>query len=89
MTDTQQFTPTRTRPARAPGVVRTRLRGLHLAAGSLLGAYPYLPDTVPGHGLLRWSLMTLVIPAVTASGLWLWKQAAVRRWLRGADRMRR
>jgi hypothetical protein len=26
--------------------------------------------------------MIVFIPAVTASGLWLWKQAAVRRWLR-------
>jgi hypothetical protein len=89
MTNTQQYPHTADRLApTAPGVVRRRLRVLHLVAGGLLGAYPYLPGTLPGHGALRWSLMLVLVPAVTASGLWMWRQAAVRRWHRRSARRR-
>ena len=64
------------------GQVRARLRVAHLILGSILGGYPYLPATTPGHGILRWALMIVVVPILTVSGLWLWKQAVVRRWLR-------
>ncbi len=58
---------------------RTWLRLFHVVVGSLLATYVYLPPgQAPG---LRWTLMVIGVPAVTVTGVWLWKQAAVRRLL--------
>jgi hypothetical protein len=58
---------------------RTVLRYTHLAVGALMATYVYLP---PGDApWLRWALMLAGVPAVTVTGLWMWKQATIRRLL--------
>lgn len=57
---------------------RTVLRWIHVVVGSLLATYAYLP---PGEGAwLRWVLMVAGVPALAVTGLWMWKQAAARRF---------
>jgi hypothetical protein len=59
---------------------RNRLRWLHLTVGAALNTYVYLP---PGSaGWLQWSLMLAGVPAVTISGIAMWKGPALRRALR-------
>jgi hypothetical protein len=58
---------------------RSVLRWLHLVIGAALATYVYLP---PGDAeWLRWGLMLVGVPAVTISGIAMWKQAALRRML--------
>jgi hypothetical protein len=56
---------------------RRRLRWLHLSIGGALGTYVYLP--VGSADWLRWALMLGGIPAVTLSGIAMWKPAVFRR----------
>ncbi|WP_375426668.1 hypothetical protein [uncultured Friedmanniella sp.] len=57
---------------------RSILRWTHLVVGSLLATYVYLP--VGSADWLRWTLMLVGIPTVSVTGVWMWKQALVRRW---------
>lgn len=60
--------------------LRLALRTLHLITGALLATYVYLP---PGSATwLRWLLMVFAVPAITVSGVWMWKQAAIRRLIK-------
>jgi hypothetical protein len=63
--------------AQPPRRQRTWSRTVHLLAAALLGTYVYAPPAVaqPIHLLLA----VVVIPAATLSGLFLWKQAQIRR----------
>jgi hypothetical protein len=59
---------------------RSTLRWVHIVVGAALATYVYLPlDTGPAPAL-RWALMLVGIPAVTISGIGMWKYAALRRW---------
>jgi hypothetical protein len=61
---------------------RIVMRWLHISVGSLLATYVYLP---PGSASwLRWTLMLAGVPAVSLTGVWMWKQAALRRILHSA-----
>lgn len=62
----------------SPRRLRTISRGIHLAAALLLGTYVYAPDTVTDG--MRVPMMVVVVPAATLTGLFMWKQAAVRAW---------
>jgi hypothetical protein len=68
-------------PLTSPRRTRDLLRVLHLVVGGLLAAYVYLPADLPVVEVWRWSLMLVGVPAVTATGLLMWKQAAARRLL--------
>lgn len=58
---------------------RSTLRLLHIVVGSLLATYVYLPaGEAPW---LQWTLMLAGVPAVAITGVWMWKQAAIRRLL--------
>jgi|SRR6516165_3787961 hypothetical protein len=58
---------------------RSVLRLLHMVVGSLLATYVYVPaGEVPW---LQWTLMLAGVPAVAITGVWMWKQAAIRRLL--------
>lgn len=60
--------------------LRTLSRALHLVGSALIGAYVYSPL-----GDLSWftALMQFgVIPLLALSGLVMWQQARVLRWLR-------
>ena len=58
---------------------RSVLRLLHIVVGSLLVTYAYLPaGEAPW---LQWTLMLAGVPAVAITGVWMWKQAAIRRLL--------
>ena len=58
---------------------RSALRLLHIVVGSLLATYAYLPaGEAPW---LQWTLMLAGVPASTITGVWMWKQAAIRRLL--------
>ncbi|PSL02373.1 hypothetical protein CLV30_11026 [Haloactinopolyspora alba] len=80
----------------SPRRTRTISRGIHLTAALLLGTYVYAPDHVTDG--MRMPMMVLVVPAATLTGLFMWKQAAVRAWFarigsgrggpRESDRMR-
>ncbi len=58
---------------------RTSARTIHLVAAAMLGAFVYAPGEFVEP--LRLMLQLLVIPAVTITGVFLWKQAAIRRAL--------
>lgn len=65
-----------------PQTQRVTVRSLHIAVGLLLGTYVYLPLYLEGlREALRWTLMIGGIPLITATGLWMWKGAAVQRRL--------
>jgi cyanate permease len=66
------------------------VRYLHLAVGVALGAYVYLPLHLEAiREVLRVSLMFVGVPAIVATGFWLWQgprvRAAVRRSRRRTD----
>lgn len=63
----------------SPRRLRNLMRIVHIALGAALGTYVYLPTYLPGHGAYQWALMLVVVPAVTITGLVMWKQALVRR----------
>lgn len=62
---------------RTPRRQRAWSRAVHLLAGLLLGTYVYAPAAVAQP--LHLALQVLVIPALGLSGLFLWKQASIRR----------
>lgn len=57
-------------------LTRKTLRIGHLIEGALLTAYVYTPlgDSTPGRILVR----ALVVPAIVATGLLMWKLPALR-----------
>ncbi len=69
---------------RAPRRQRTLSRAVHLAAALAPGAFVYAP--APYVEPLRLLLQVVVVPAATLTGLFLWRQAAVRRRLAGLRR---
>jgi hypothetical protein len=61
--------------------LRTVLRWIHLIGGLSFGVFVYSPlRTNEAFTLL---LQVVIIPVVLLSGLWMWQQARVSRWLRG------
>jgi len=63
-----------------PGNRRTLARWLHLAAAALLGTFVYAPSYIAEP--MQLLLQVVIVPAAALSGLYLWKQAAIRRLLR-------
>ena len=66
-------------PRMAPRRQRTISRAVHLAVGLVLGAFVYAPAAVAEP--LHLFLQVAGVPAVVVSGLFLWKQAQIRRVL--------
>lgn len=67
---------TTTRTA-SPRSRRTAARLVHLVAAAALGAFVYAPAELVEPARLL--LQLVVVPAATVTGLYLWKQAAIRR----------
>ncbi len=65
---------------------RSAARAIHLIAAAMLGAFVYAPAEFIEP--LRLVLQLVVIPAATITGVYIWKQAAIRRMLNGLDRGR-
>ena len=63
----------------APRAKRTAARTIHLIAAGLLGLFIYAPPTFAEP--LRLFLQVVVIPAAVITGMFIWKQAAIRRLL--------
>lgn len=60
--------------------LRDGLRLLHLVGSGFLGFVVYAPiEEATG---LRPVVQFVVFPLMALSGLWLWQQARVRRWLK-------
>jgi hypothetical protein len=73
----------RARPTRRTGAAarqRTWSRIVHLGSAGVLGTYIYAPAAIaePLHVSLEFG----VVPAITLTGLFLWKQAQIRGLLR-------
>jgi hypothetical protein len=62
-----------------PKAQRTGARVGHFAAALLIGTYVYAPPSITQP--LRLTLEIIGIPAATLTGLFMWRQAQVRRWL--------
>lgn len=56
---------------------RTLLRVLHLVGSGLIGWALYGSAEL-GMNLAQW----VAFPALAASGIWMWKQGAIARWLK-------
>lgn len=67
-----------------PKNLRIGLRTIHLMVALVIGTYVYAPAHVTDD--MRPFMMFLVIPLATATGLTLWKQAAVRSYLSRSPR---
>ena len=65
--------------AAAPRTKRTAARTVHLIASGLLGLFIYAPPTFAEP--LRLFLQIVVIPAAVVTGVFIWKQATIRRIL--------
>lgn len=61
--------------------VRTVLRWFQIAAGFFLVGYVYKFHADPNATRVA---QFFVIPAIAASGLWLWQQGRIVRWFRRA-----
>ncbi len=59
---------------------RNILRVVHLVLSFMLGVYIYAPPEETGD--LRLICQVVLFPALTATGLWMWQQVRVNRWLR-------
>lgn len=57
---------------------RNVVRFAHLAGAGILGTYVYSPWA--GVDWFRFLVQAVVFPTLAASGVWLWKGHAVRRW---------
>lgn len=55
------------------------IRIVHLAVGVALGLLVYLPTSLAGG--LKAALMVAGLPLAVLSGIWLWQQGRIRRWL--------
>lgn len=58
---------------------RRILRYVHLAASIAIGTYVYSPWSA-----ITWfdtAIKVAVIPGLAISGLWMWQQGRIRRWL--------
>lgn len=62
---------------RSPQRRRVWARAVHLVAGLVLGTYVYAPAAVAEP--LHLALQVVLVPAVVLSGLFMWKQAQIRR----------
>ena len=63
--------------------VQTRriLRGGHIVASGLLGTYLYSPwSSDPVFSAI---VLFIAFPAMAVSGLWMWNQGRINRWLKG------
>lgn len=79
-------TPIAVRTTRSPGKQRVAARSFHLAAAALLGTFVYAPADFAEP--LRMLLQFVLVPGATLTGLFLWKQAAIRRLLTRRGRAR-
>ena len=61
------------------GHVRTILRLIHIAAGMFMVGYVYKFHADANATRVA---QRVVIPAIAASGLWLWQQGRIVRWAR-------
>jgi hypothetical protein len=55
------------------------IRIVHLTVGLALGLLVYLPASMSGG--LKTVLMLAGLPLAVLSGVWLWQQGRIRRWL--------
>ena len=62
--------------------VRIILRCIHIAAGIFLMGYVYKFHSDPNATRVA---QLVVVPAIAASGLWLWQQGRIVRWVRSAS----
>ena len=62
-----------------PVALRSLLRWMHIAAGLLIGAYVYSP--LNEIAAMRDALMYVVLPFLALSGLVMWQQGPIRRFL--------
>lgn len=69
-----------------PRHVRTTSRTIHLIVALVIGTYVYAPDHVTDG--MRPLMMFAVIPLATLTGLFMWRQAAIRSFLAGSRRDR-
>lgn len=74
---------TSTRTARSRSR-RSAARLVHLVAAAALGTFVYAPVELVEPA--RLVLQLVVVPAATLTGLYLWKQAAIRRLLQRRQR---
>ncbi|MER3389374.1 MAG: hypothetical protein RJQ01_05015 [Microcella sp.] len=64
----------------APRTQRTAARTIHIVVGLLLGAIVYAPTAI---GAVLLPIAQYVgVPAVVITGLFLWRQAWIRSWMR-------
>jgi thiosulfate reductase cytochrome b subunit len=61
--------------------LRQWVRWIHIAGAALIGTFVYSPWRHDSWFVL--TMQVAVIPLLTLTGLALWKQAIVNRWLRG------
>lgn len=60
---------------------RSRLRWLHLLTAAVVGTHIYSPwSDVAWFDL---TVKAIVIPAISLTGIWMWQQGRIARWLRG------
>lgn len=71
---------------RSPRRQRTISRAVHLVVGLVLGTYIYAPAVMAEP--LHLALQVIGVPAIVLSGLFLWKQAQIRRFFTTRTRSR-
>jgi len=61
--------------------VRNILRVIHLVAAFLIGMYVYSP--LGAEPAFTMAARIVLVPLLLITGLWMWQQARVRKWLGG------
>lgn len=64
-----------------PAVTRRALQWGHLAASGMIGTYLYSPWS--SNPVFAGIFLYGVFPAMAVSGLWMWNQGRINRWLKG------
>jgi hypothetical protein len=64
-----------------PAVTRRVLRWGHLAASGTIGLYLYSPWSADP--IISAVVLYGVFPVMAVSGLWMWNQGLINRWLKG------
>ena len=68
------------KPKRQRGV----LRAVHIGLSFVMGFYVYAP--LEELGDVRLIVQAVVFPALAVTGMWMWQQRRVNRWLRRGKR---
>jgi len=59
---------------------RTRMRWVHIATGLVVGTYIYSPWS--GLPWFDTAVKAVILPALALTGIWMWQQGRIRRWLK-------